>query len=80
MEHEGTLKIGDPDAPRGFYQGDELSTRDLVRQLSLQSYSGGMRVLLLGDVDFAMRAVTVEYVAGARFDDLLEYLKKRKLA
>jgi acyl-CoA thioester hydrolase len=26
----------------------------------------------LGDVDFAMRAVTVDYVAGARFDDLLE--------
>ena len=26
----------------------------------------------LGNVDFAMRAVTVEYVAGARFDDLLE--------
>src|SRR4051794_37868763 len=26
----------------------------------------------IGDVDFAMRAVDVEYVAGARFDDLLE--------
>ena len=26
----------------------------------------------LGNVDFAMRAVTVEYVAPARFDDLLE--------
>jgi acyl-CoA thioester hydrolase len=26
----------------------------------------------LGGVDFAMRAVTVEYVAPARFDDLLE--------
>src|SRR5262245_1126104 len=26
----------------------------------------------LGEVDFAMRAVTVEYVAPARFDDLLE--------
>jgi acyl-CoA thioester hydrolase len=25
-----------------------------------------------GDVDFAMRAVTVEYLAPARFDDLLE--------
>jgi DNA polymerase-3 subunit delta' len=55
LEHEGTLKIGDPDAPRGFYQSEELSTRDLVRQLSLQSYSGGMRILLLGDVDFATR-------------------------
>jgi acyl-CoA thioester hydrolase len=26
----------------------------------------------LGDVDFAMRAVSVEYLAPARFDDLLE--------
>ena len=30
-----------------------LTARDLVRQLSMQSYSGGMRVLLLGDIDFA---------------------------
>ncbi|MGC1381464.1 MAG: hypothetical protein WA814_10650, partial [Candidatus Baltobacteraceae bacterium] len=30
-----------------------LSARDLVRQLSMRSYSGGMRVLMLGDVDFA---------------------------
>lgn len=56
LEHEGILKIGDPDAPAGFYERDELSARDLVRQLSLQSYSGGMRVLLLGDIDFATPA------------------------
>ncbi len=56
LEHRGVLKIGDPDAAMGFYQGDELSARDLVRQLSMQSYSGGMRVLLLGDVDFATPA------------------------
>ncbi len=56
LEHEGVLKIGDRDAPMGFYEGDELSARDLVRQLSMQSYSGGMRVLLLGDVDFATPA------------------------
>ena len=55
LEHEGMMKIGDRDAPRGFYEGEELSSRDLVRQLSLQSYSGGMRVLLLGDIDFATR-------------------------
>ncbi len=30
-EHEGTLKIGDPDAPRGFHESEELSARDLVR-------------------------------------------------
>lgn len=52
LEHEGILKIGDRDAASGFAE-DELSARDLVRQLSMQSYSGGMRVLLLGDVDFA---------------------------
>jgi DNA polymerase III delta prime subunit len=53
LEHAGVLKIGDPDAAMGFYEGEDLTARDLVRQLSLQSYSGGMRVLLLGDVDFA---------------------------
>lgn len=51
LEHEGVLKIGDRDLPSKFYD-EELSARDVVRQLSLQSYSGGMRVLLLGDVDF----------------------------
>lgn len=53
LEHEGNLKIGDPDAARGFYQDEELTARDVVRQLSLQSYSGGLRVLLLGDIDFS---------------------------
>lgn len=53
IEFVGTLKIGSQDAAMGFYEGDELSARDIVRQLSLESYSGGMRVLLLGDVDFA---------------------------
>lgn len=52
LEHEGILKIGDRDAASGFAE-DELSARDLVRQLSMQSYSGGMRILLLGDIDFA---------------------------
>lgn len=53
LEHEGVLKIGDPDARAGFYESDQLTARDLVHQLSMQSYSGGMRVLLLGDVVFA---------------------------
>jgi DNA polymerase III subunit delta' len=52
LEHDGILKIGDREVASGFAD-DELSARDLVRQLSMQSYSGGMRVLLLGDVDFA---------------------------
>jgi DNA polymerase-3 subunit delta' len=53
LEHDGVLKIGDRDAPAGFYESDQLTARDLVRQLSMQSYSGGMRVLLLGDIDFS---------------------------
>ncbi len=53
LEHAGVLKIGDSDAAMGFYESEELTARDLVRQLSMQSYSGGMRVLLLGDIDFA---------------------------
>ncbi|MBV9233977.1 MAG: hypothetical protein JO030_08040, partial [Candidatus Eremiobacteraeota bacterium] len=53
LEHTGALRIGDADSPLAFHEAEELSARDLVRQLSLQSYSGGMRVLLLGDVDFA---------------------------
>jgi DNA polymerase-3 subunit delta' len=53
LEHVGVLKIGDSDAAMGFYEGEELTARDLVRQLSMQSYSGGLRVLMLGDIDFA---------------------------
>jgi DNA polymerase-3 subunit delta' len=53
IEFVGTLKIGSQDSAMGFYEGEELSARDIVRQLSLESYSGGMRILLLGDVDFA---------------------------
>jgi DNA polymerase III subunit delta' len=56
LEHDGVLKIGDRDVPMAFHESEELSARDLVRQLSLQSYSGGMRVLLLGDLDFATPA------------------------
>ena len=53
LEHEGVMKIGDSDVAMGFYSDDDLTARDLVRQLSMQSYSGGLRVLLLGDIDFA---------------------------
>jgi DNA polymerase-3 subunit delta' len=53
LEHIGTLKIGDADGAAGFYEADGLSSRDIVRLLSLESYSGGMRVLLLGDIEFA---------------------------
>lgn len=53
LEHSGVLKIGDSDAPTGFYESEDLTARDVVRQLSMQSYSGGLRILLLGDIDFA---------------------------
>jgi DNA polymerase III delta prime subunit len=56
FEHEGAVKIGDRDVAAGFAGGEDLTARDVVRQLSMQSYSGGMRVLLLGDVDFASPA------------------------
>ena len=52
LEHVGALRIGETDSALSFHD-EELSARDLIRQLALQSYSGGMRVLLLGDVDFA---------------------------
>lgn len=53
LEHEGVLKIGDPDARAGFYESEQLSSRDLIHQFSMQSYSGGLRVLLLSHVAFA---------------------------
>ncbi len=56
IEHLGPLKIGDRETAMGFYEGDELVARDVIRQLSMQSYSGGLRVLLLGDLEFASPA------------------------
>lgn len=53
FESAGPLKIGDTESPLGFHESDEMTARDLVRQLSLQSYAGGFRVFVLGDVDFA---------------------------
>lgn len=53
IEHEGVLRIGDQDARAGFHESEELSSRDLVHLFSLQSYGGGRRILLLGDVGFA---------------------------
>lgn len=56
LESVGALKIGETDEALGFHEGDAITSRDLVRQLSLQSYSGGFRVFILGDVDFASPA------------------------
>lgn len=56
MESVGALKIGDSDEALGFHEAESITSRDLVRQLSLQSYSGGFRLFILGDVDFASPA------------------------
>jgi DNA polymerase-3 subunit delta' len=56
LESIGPLKIGETDEVLGFHEAESITSRDLVRQLSLQSYSGGFRVFVLGDVDFASPA------------------------
>jgi DNA polymerase-3 subunit delta' len=56
LESIGALKIGETDEALGFHEAESITSRDLVRQLSLQSYSGGFRVFVLGDVDFASPA------------------------
>lgn len=53
LESNGALKIGEPQSSLGFHEGEEMTARDLVRQLSLSSYAGGFRIFVLGDVDFA---------------------------
>ncbi len=56
LESVGALKIGEADEPMAFHEADAMTSRDLVRQLSLQSYSGGFRIFVLGDIDFASPA------------------------
>lgn len=56
LESIGALKIGENEEALGFHEGEATTARDLVRQLSLQSYAGGFRVFILGDVDFASPA------------------------
>ena len=60
--------FSDTDAQGVVYYGRYMPYFDLART----EYHRHLGRVYLGDVDFAMRAVTVEYVAGARFDDLLE--------
>lgn len=62
------VAFSDTDAQGVVYYGRYMPYFDLART-EFHRHLG--RVALDG-VDFAMRAVTVEYVAGARFDDLLE--------
>lgn len=56
LESIGPLKIGETDEALGFHEAEAITSRDLVRQLSLQSYAGGFRIFILGDVDFASPA------------------------
>jgi DNA polymerase-3 subunit delta' len=51
---EGQVKIGDRDG--GGFHGEDVTARDLIRQLSLHAYAGGKRVFVLGDVDFTREA------------------------
>jgi acyl-CoA thioester hydrolase len=60
--------FSDTDAQGVVYYGRYMPYFDLART-EYHRHHGHMR---LGNVDFAMRALTVEYLAGAKFDDLLE--------
>jgi DNA polymerase-3 subunit delta' len=51
LEAEGVVKIGREGG--SARQDEQVTSRDLVRDLSLHGYSGKYRVLLLGDVEFA---------------------------
>jgi acyl-CoA thioester hydrolase len=62
------VAFSDTDAQGVVYYGRYMPYFDLARV----EYHRHLGSVHLGDVDFAMRAVDVEYVAGARFDDLLE--------
>ena len=60
--------FSETDAQGVVYYGRYLPYFDLART----EYHRHLGRVTLGGVDFAMRATTVEYHAGARFDDLLE--------
>src|SRR4051812_15435527 len=60
--------FSDTDAQGVVYYGRYLPYFDLART----EYHRHLGRVPLAEFDFAMRAVSVDYVAGARFDDLLE--------
>jgi acyl-CoA thioester hydrolase len=61
--------FSDTDAQGVVYYGRYMPYFDLART---EYHRHVLSRATLGDVDFAMRAVHVEYLAPARFDDLLE--------
>ena len=62
------VAFSDTDAQGVVYYGRYMPYFDLARV----EYHRHLGRPHFGDVDFAMRAVSVEYLAPARFDDLLE--------
>ncbi len=56
LQSEGELKIGDREGAAGFHEAETTTARDLVRQLSLHSYAGGRRILILADIEFTREA------------------------
>jgi acyl-CoA thioester hydrolase len=70
FKYAALARVGfsDTDAQGVVYYGRYLPYFDLART----EYHRHLGRVHLDNVDFAMRAVTVEYYAGARFDDLLE--------
>jgi acyl-CoA thioester hydrolase len=62
------VAFSDTDAQGVVYYGRYMPYFDLSR-VEFHRHLGRAQV---GEVDFAMRAVSVEYFAPARFDDLLE--------
>jgi acyl-CoA thioester hydrolase len=70
FRYSALARVGfsDTDAQGVVYYGRYMPYFDLART-EFHRHLGRVHI---GNVDFAMRAVTVEYVAGARFDDLLE--------
>jgi acyl-CoA thioester hydrolase len=70
FRYSALARVGfsDTDAQGVVYYGRYMPYFDLART----EYHRHLGRVTLDNVDFAMRAVSVEYVAGARFDDLLE--------
>jgi acyl-CoA thioester hydrolase len=70
FRYSALARVGfsDTDAQGVVYYGRYMPYFDLAR-VEYHRHLGRADV---GAIDFAMRAVTVEYVAPARFDDLLE--------
>jgi acyl-CoA thioester hydrolase len=70
FKYAALTRVGfsETDAQGVVYYGRYMPYFDLART----EYHRHLGRVTLGGVDFAMRATTVEYLAGARFDDLLE--------